>query len=389
MVIALPPAVAPTALPSGVAATAVISRTNPAPYGWTTHVVRSGDTVSAIAAAHRTTIGALVARNHLPSHGRIIHPGQRLQVPRTGPAPKAAVKKPAPAPARAATPKAAPATGTTTYLIRPGDSLSVIAVARQTTVARLLKLNRLSIGSTIYAGQRLTVPAPAHPAAPKKATPKPAPAKPAPAKAASARTHKVVSGDTLSGLALRYHTTVGELQRANRLSSTLILRGQILTVPGAAAQPATKPAAAPTPAKPATTPQSSAPIPTRSEARDLIVRIARQHGVDPKLALAIGWQESGWNQRAHSHANAHGIMQVIPDAGDWASSLIGRKLDLYQAEDNVTAGVVILRALGRMTTSQDEAIASYYQGFTSVRTRGWYLDTKQYVANINALRARM
>ena len=44
----------------------------------------------------------------------------------------------------------------------------------------------------------------------------------------------------------------------------------------------------------------------------MIVRIARQQGVDTRLALAIAYQESGWNQRAVSPANAVGVMQVIP-----------------------------------------------------------------------------
>ena len=76
----------------------------------------------------------------------------------------------------------------------------------------------------------------------------------------------------------------------------------------------------------------------------MIRRTALRHGVDPTLALAIGWQESGWNQQAVSVANAIGAMQVIPSSGDWASQLAGRRLDLLDAQDNVTAGVVILRA---------------------------------------------
>ena len=127
----------------------------------------------------------------------------------------------------------------------------------------------------------------------------------------------------------------------------------------------------------------------RLAVRDLIATTARRHGVDPKLAMAIGWQESGWTQGRLSSAHARGVMQVIPDAGDWASSMIGRKLDLRRTEDNVTAGVVILRALTRMADNRDEAIASYYQGFSSVKSRGWYEDTKQYVANVNYFRTRL
>jgi len=36
--------------------------------------------------------------------------------------------------------------------------------------------------------------------------------------------------------------------------------------------------------------------------------------------------------------------------------------------------------------SQEEVIAAYYQGLGSVRERGWYADTRQYVANVNYFR---
>ena len=79
----------------------------------------------------------------------------------------------------------------------------------------------------------------------------------------------------------------------------------------------------------------------------MIVATARRHGVDPRLALAVGWQESGWNQRQVSVANAIGVMQVIPSSGQWASEMAGRRLNLLNTQDNITAGVVILRSLTR------------------------------------------
>ena len=130
-------------------------------------------------------------------------------------------------------------------------------------------------------------------------------------------------------------------------------------------------------------------MPTRSQTKALIAATARRHGVDPRLALAVSMQESGWNQRQVSVANAVGIMQVIPSGGEWASSLTGRQLDLLEPQDNVTAGVVMLRALTRAADSEDVAIAGYYQGLSSVQSRGMFTDTKQYVASIKALKGRM
>ena len=76
--------------------------------------------------------------------------------------------------------------------------------------------------------------------------------------------------------------------------------------------------------------------------RRLVHDTAVQMGVDPALALAHAHQESGFDHRAVSPADAVGAMQVIPDAGDWASGLVGRELDLLDPQDNVTAGVAIM-----------------------------------------------
>jgi soluble lytic murein transglycosylase-like protein len=128
-------------------------------------------------------------------------------------------------------------------------------------------------------------------------------------------------------------------------------------------------------------------LPGRHAMRALIVRTAKRNGVDPSLALAVSWQESGWNMRRVSVANAIGAMQVIPSTGTWISGVVGRRLNLLSPRDNVTAGVVLLKILTR-SASDKNAIAGYYQGLGSVRQHGMYADTKRYVANIQYLQKR-
>jgi N-acetylmuramoyl-L-alanine amidase len=128
-------------------------------------------------------------------------------------------------------------------------------------------------------------------------------------------------------------------------------------------------------------------LPSRAQMHDLIVRVARANHVDPALALAVSWQEAGWSMRQVSVANAIGAMQVIPSTGDWISSVVGRRLNLLNPHDNVTAGVVLLRVLDQ-AAGERNAIAGYYQGLASVRTHGMFADTKHYVANVLALKAR-
>src|SRR5689334_6436655 len=79
-------AVISLAPPTSVAAhspSSVVASAHPAPYGWQTHVVRPGDTLSDLATTHRTTVGALVAHNGLTGGGSYLRLGQRLSVPRT------------------------------------------------------------------------------------------------------------------------------------------------------------------------------------------------------------------------------------------------------------------------------------------------------------------
>src|SRR4029079_5231948 len=87
--------------------------------------------------------------------------------------------------------------------------------------------------------------------------------------------------------------------------------------------------------------------PSRATVRDEVKRVARQHGVNPHRALAIAWQESGWQQHVKSSAGAVGTMQVLPGTGRWISVLVGRRLHLHHLHDNVVAGVVLDKLLRR------------------------------------------
>ena len=377
MVIALPPATVP---PLAVLPATTVAHSSPAPHGWTSYTVKQGDTLIGLAAKFRTTPHALAARNSI-TEARRLWAGARIQVPgRAGSTAKAA-------------PRAARATAT--HTVRAGETLYDLAARYGTTVPALARANGISSGSFIFPGQQLRLSgAAATKAAQAKAR--------ATSNARAASTaYTVRNGDTLLGLAARHRTTVAAIVKANRLSGTTIYSGQRLSIPHAVPRRTAPKKLANTFAG-RTYPDrivanaarnreilAARTVPTRSQTKSLIAATARRHGVDPRLALAVSMQESGWNQRQVSVANAVGIMQVIPSGGEWASSLTGRRLDLLEPEDNVTAGVVMLRALTRAADSEEEAIAGYYQGLSSVNQRGMFADTKQYVANIKALKGRM
>ena len=129
---------------------------------------------------------------------------------------------------------------------------------------------------------------------------------------------------------------------------------------------------------------------TRLGAAD-VQSVASQHGVSPSLAAAIAWQESGFNNAMVSSANARGVMQVMP--GTWGyvqQNLAGRAARPELGDRQRPRRRAVPQAPARPTPAATSraAIAGYYQGLGSVRSRGMFDDTKQYVANVQALRAR-
>jgi soluble lytic murein transglycosylase-like protein len=120
----------------------------------------------------------------------------------------------------------------------------------------------------------------------------------------------------------------------------------------------------------------------------MIAAAARRHGVPVDLALALAYQESGFQQRVVSPVDAIGAMQVLPSTGRSLGRLHGRTFDLLKASDNVEAGVLLLRDLLQATRNVDRALAGSYQGLGSVARVGLLPQTKQYVRNVHLLRQR-
>ena len=101
------------------------------------------------------------------------------------------------------------------------------------------------------------------------------------------------------------------------------------------------------------------------------------------LARAIAWQESRWNQSARSHVGAVGVMQVMPATGRWfGPSVMGRTVDLSNVNDNIETGVAYLGWLQRQSGDLRTTIGGYYQGLASLRQRGPYDDTTDYINSV-------
>ncbi|MGC5616299.1 LysM peptidoglycan-binding domain-containing protein [Georgenia sp. Z1491] len=340
------------------------------------YTVRRGDTLIGISRQLGTTVRALQQANSLT--GSLIIDGQVLTVP-----------------GAAAAARTEPSASSGSHQVVAGDTLIGIARAHGTTVRELQQANGLT-GTVIRTGQTLTLPGAGASASSENA---------ASESSSTGGSYTVRPGDTLTRIARANDTSVREIAESNSIGSDgRIYVGQRLTLPGAAAAsgPATSdpgndsagigstfagrtyPEAVVGAANANRTALLEAGVPSRASMQELVRSTAVSMGVDPRLALAHAFVESGFNHASVSPANAVGTMQVIPSSGEWASQLVGRPLNIMSPQDNVVAGVAIIRALQSSAEDSDQGIAAYYQGLGGVRAHGMYPDTERYVETVRA-----
>jgi soluble lytic murein transglycosylase-like protein len=292
--------------------------------------------------------------------------------------------------------------------LRPGDTLWALAHRYHTSVAALIRLNRVpGDGDLIYAGNRLRVPdhTGRHPRQHRRHRqehhrrqhPQRHRHHHRRHQAHRRRRHasrhirwrlyRVRPGDSLFRLAARLHVSWTRLARLNGLRPPFVIDvGRLLRIGTAPRRRAHG-----SPLQRAVAYHrwllSREGVPPAWRVRQMLVATARRFGLDPALALGIAWQESGFNQREVSPADAIGIMQVLPSTADFvAADIVHRRLNVMRAVDDITAGVALL-ALLRHEASLRQTVAGYYQGLWSVRHYGMLPSTRQYVRDVLALRS--
>jgi hypothetical protein len=200
--------------------------------------------------------------------------------------------------------------------------------------------------------------------------------------------YHVRSGDTATRIAVHFHAWTAELLAINhKTSSSFWFVGEKVKVPVVTARAGHHAEKKKHPHKKHHTKSKTHHDrhPSRATVRDEVKRVARGHGVNQHMALAIAWQESGWQQHVRSSVGAVGTMQVMPGTGRWLSTLVGRKLHITRLHDNVVAGIVLYKLL-RRDHSVRGALAGYYQGLGSVHAHGMYKSTKRYVRSVKHLK---
>jgi soluble lytic murein transglycosylase-like protein len=274
------------------------------------------------------------------------------------------------------------------HTVAPGETLWQLAAMNNMTTRSFAAANGLSPDAHIISGTTIRVPSIAEAASALASAPAAitgaAPAGAPPPMGG----YTVRPGDSLSAIAATARVPMSAIAAMNGLDPDgVLLSGTVLKLPTGSPAPAG--AARPAPAT-TTVPQAAPYASAGRVSSSDIAAVASRNGVPASLASAIAWQESGFNNAMVSSANARGVMQVLPGTWNWVqANLARRRLDPSSAIDNVGAGVLYLGHL-LSETGGDPALAAagYYQGIGSVRSIGMLPETKRYVANVMALRAR-
>lgn len=177
-----------------------------------TYIVKSGDTLSGIAAKHNISLANLMKWNNLDT--TLIFPGNEL-----------VVKKSSSSSSSSSSNSSSSSTSMQTYKVKAGDTLSGIGAKYGVSVSNLKKWNNLS-SDLIFVGQVLRVG--------NKGSSSNRSSNSSSNNSSSNKssTYVVKSGDSLSKIAAKYKVTVSQLKSWNNLKSDTIYIGQTLKLNG-------------------------------------------------------------------------------------------------------------------------------------------------------------
>ncbi|MCI9016725.1 MAG: LysM peptidoglycan-binding domain-containing protein [Clostridia bacterium] len=159
------------------------------------YIVKRGDTLSKIAKKYKTTVNELVRLNNI-KNPNLIYIGQKLIITSSNNTKETYIN----------------------YIVKRGDSLWKIAKMYGTSIANIVRLNKIRNPNLIYTGQKLIInideiiDGEIH--------------------GCGNTYYTVKRGDTLNKIAIRYNTTVQKLVYANNIkNSNLIYLGQVIRIP--------------------------------------------------------------------------------------------------------------------------------------------------------------
>jgi LysM repeat protein len=184
----------------------------------------------------------------------------------------------------------------------------------------------------------------------------------------------VKPGDSLTAIAHRHGTTLSKLAQVNKLNPAHpLLIGTKLRLPMAVRSAPTAVSAT-----------------NASSVRSSLDRWAAHYGINPSLARALAWMESGYNNDVVSPVGAQGVMQLLPSTWDYVETVLIKSKVSHDADGNVHVGLAFLNHLLNAFNGDERlALAGWYQGERAVKAHGPYKVSKAFVADVLALKQRM
>ena len=144
---------------------------NGANIGSSVYIVRLGDTLSEIAQKFDSSVNAIAQLNGI-QNVNLIYAGEHLRIPESG------------------------ESGDRIYIVRQGDTLSEIARQFGSTISVIARRNGIQNVNLIYSGERLHIP-----------------------EGVAQKVYIVRPGDTLSGIAQHFSTTVQAVAKQNGIKN--------------------------------------------------------------------------------------------------------------------------------------------------------------------------
>ncbi|MBA2287759.1 MAG: transglycosylase SLT domain-containing protein [Ktedonobacteraceae bacterium] len=198
--------------------------------------------------------------------------------------------------------------------------------------------------------------------------------------------YTIHGGDSLSGIAAHYHTSVSALAQANHIRNVnMIYAGQRLCIPqhssgnggghhsGIQSDGTVRWYA-----------YDALASATRGQVEATLRQTAAEYHLPANLVLAIAWQESGWTQHVIARDGGIGVMQLMPGTAMDLNRSAGMRRDPYQLSDNIHLGASYLRMLWNgFHGNLDKVVSAYNEGGYAVQHRGIF--NWSYVHSVESL----
>lgn len=111
---------------------------------------------------------------------------------------------------------------------------------------------------------------------------------------------------------------------------------------------------------------------------DIILRESSKYNLKKELIFAIIKCESGFDEKAYSHADARGLMQITPETFEWLKKCYTHEnLDISELENpevNISYGTLFVSILIKKYKNEEVALSAYNAGMTTIDR--WLSDRK-------------